>query len=127
MTPFDRNSINEYLANPLNLEEGETDSFSRRMHQGTWNIGRISRAILTRGRTVMKNTVGIPTKFKNKDMTTRAQVALTLTLNNIRPHSHTSTIPVESYYLIYYLVDGRDVDVAQIIANEIKTIAEIST
>ncbi|KAI5418820.1 hypothetical protein KIW84_043159 [Lathyrus oleraceus] len=45
-------------------------------------------------------------KFKKEDMTTRAQVALTLMLYNIRPYSHTSTIPVESSYLLYYLVDG---------------------
>ncbi|CAL5191422.1 unnamed protein product [Lathyrus oleraceus] len=42
MIPFDINAINEYLGKPLNLEEGETNSFSRNMQRGTWNIGRIS-------------------------------------------------------------------------------------
>lgn len=39
---FDRNAINEYLGSPLNLEEGETDSYSRHVAQGNWNIQRIS-------------------------------------------------------------------------------------
>ncbi|KAI5431542.1 hypothetical protein KIW84_035650 [Lathyrus oleraceus] len=40
--------------------------------------------------------------------------------------SHTS-IPVESSYFLYYLVDDKEFDVAQIIANEIKVISENGT
>lgn len=72
----------------------------------------------------MKNVAGIPMKFKKEDMTTRAQMALTLMVYNIMPRSHTFTIPMESTYFLYCLVDGREVYVARIIANEIKAIAE---
>lgn len=60
-------------------------------------------------------------------MKTRAQVALTLMLYNIRPHSHTSIVPVERSYLLYYLIDGKEVDIARIISNEIKAIVESGT
>lgn len=63
---FYRNSINEYLGRPLNLEEGETNAYSRRMQRGSWNIGRISQAILERGRIIVKNDVGVPTKIRKK-------------------------------------------------------------
>ncbi|KAI5395888.1 hypothetical protein KIW84_062175 [Lathyrus oleraceus] len=117
-----RNAINEYLGRPINLEEGETDAYSKKMQRGSWNISRISQAIFERGRTVVKNVAEVPTNFKKEDMTTIAQVALTLMLYNIRPRSHTSTIPVESSYLLYYIIDGMEMDVARIIANEIKAI-----
>lgn len=61
---FDKNVINEYLGIPLNLEEGETNAYSRWMQRGSWYIGRISQAILARGRTIVKKVVGVPTKFK---------------------------------------------------------------
>ncbi|KAI5385867.1 hypothetical protein KIW84_072460 [Lathyrus oleraceus] len=57
-------------------------------------------------------------------MSTIAQVALTLMLYNIGPRSHTSIILVESFYLLYYIVYGREIDVVRIIANEIKEIEE---
>ncbi|KAI5406010.1 hypothetical protein KIW84_052676 [Lathyrus oleraceus] len=118
------NAINEYLGRPLILEEGEIGAYSRRMQRGSWNIGRLSQAILVRGKTVVKNVVRVPTKFKKEDMTTIAQVALTLMLYNIMPYSHTSIILVESSYMLYYIVDGKEINVAQIIVNEIKDIAE---
>lgn len=80
-----------------------------------------------RGRNVVTNASGIPMKFKKEDMTTRTQVALILMLYNIRPRSDTSTILVESHYLLYYLVDGKEIDVAWIISNELKAIAKSST
>ncbi|KAI5426448.1 hypothetical protein KIW84_032031 [Lathyrus oleraceus] len=57
-------------------------------------------------------------------MTTRAQVTLTLMLYKIRAHNHTSSIPMEKSHLLYYFVEVREVDVAQIILNEIRTIVE---
>lgn len=75
----------------------------------------------------MKNVAEVPTNFKKEDMTTIAQVALALMLYNIRPRSHTSTIPVESSYLLNYIIDGMEIDVARIIANEIKAIVESGT
>lgn len=60
-------------------------------------------------------------------MTIIAQVALTLMLYNIGPRSHTSIILVESFYLLYYIVDGREIDMVRIIANKIKEIEESGT
>ncbi|KAI5441515.1 hypothetical protein KIW84_010841 [Lathyrus oleraceus] len=49
---------------------------------------------------------------------------MTLVLYNIRPRSHTSSIPLDTAYLLYYILDNRYVDVARIILNEIKMITE---
>lgn len=64
MILFDRNAINEYLGRPLNLKEGETDSYSRRMQQGTWNIGRICQYILTLGRIIVKKCFRNPNEVQ---------------------------------------------------------------
>ncbi|KAI5388854.1 hypothetical protein KIW84_074493 [Lathyrus oleraceus] len=46
---------------------------------------------------------------------------------NITPCSHTSTIPIESSYLLYYIIDGREIDEDRIFANKISAIAESGT
>ncbi|KAL5052725.1 hypothetical protein RYX36_033407, partial [Vicia faba] len=56
------------------------------------------------------------------DMNTKAQLYVTPLLYNIKPRSHTSTIPIDTYYLLYYMIKGWKIDVAQVIPNEIKRI-----
>ncbi|KAL5082502.1 hypothetical protein RYX36_010923, partial [Vicia faba] len=56
-------------------------------------------------------------------MNTKTQLYVTLLLYNIKPRSHTSTIPVDSACLLHYVIKGWQIDVAQVISNEIQKIA----
>ncbi|KAI5405497.1 hypothetical protein KIW84_052328 [Lathyrus oleraceus] len=53
------------------------------------------------------NALPIEVKFLRKDMNVNAQVLMTLLLYNIRPMSHTSSIPVDTACLLYYILDER--------------------
>ncbi|KAL5073863.1 hypothetical protein RYX36_012847, partial [Vicia faba] len=64
-----------------------------------------------------------PVHFKRRDMNTKAQLYATLLLYNIKPRSHTSTIPIDTTFLLYYTIKGCKIDVAQNISNEIQKIA----
>ncbi|KAI5411676.1 hypothetical protein KIW84_056665 [Lathyrus oleraceus] len=48
----------------------------------------------------------------------------TLVLHNIRPRSNTSLVPMDMAYLMYYILQDRQVDVARVISNDIKMIVE---
>ncbi|KAI5426646.1 hypothetical protein KIW84_032175 [Lathyrus oleraceus] len=74
-------------------------------------------------RTYVTNALGHPTKFNRWDLNTAAQVLMTLVLYNIRPMSNTSSIPMDTAYLLYYIIDEGQVYVERIIANEMKMIA----
>lgn len=39
---FDRNAINDYLGNPLTLEEGEIDAYSKCVVHGNWDMEKFS-------------------------------------------------------------------------------------
>lgn len=49
---------------------------------------------------------------------------MTLVLYNIRPRSHTPSIPLDTAYLLYYILDNRQVNIARIISNVIKMISK---
>lgn len=55
-----------------------------------------------------------------------AQIILLLILYNIKPRSHLSSIPLEATYILFFIPKNRQVNVARIIANEIKMVAESS-
>ncbi|KAL5069948.1 hypothetical protein RYX36_020835, partial [Vicia faba] len=63
--------------------------------------------------------------FKRCDMNTKAQLYTTLLLYNIKPRSHTSTIPIDTTYLLYYMIKGCQIDVAHVISKEIRRISII--
>ncbi|KAL5062416.1 hypothetical protein RYX36_024153 [Vicia faba] len=56
-------------------------------------------------------------------MNTKAQLYATLFLYNIKLGSHTSTIHIDTIFLLYYMIKGWQIDVAQVISNEIRRIA----
>ncbi|KAI5408750.1 hypothetical protein KIW84_054547 [Lathyrus oleraceus] len=56
-------------------------------------------------------------------MTVNAQVLMTLLLYNIRTMSHTSSIPIDTTCLLYYIFNERHVDVARVIYMEIRMIS----
>ncbi|KAI5408747.1 hypothetical protein KIW84_054544 [Lathyrus oleraceus] len=56
-------------------------------------------------------------------MTVNAQVLMTLLLYNIRTMSHTSSIPIDTTCLLYYIFNEWHVDVARVISMEIRMIS----
>jgi len=54
------------------------------------------------------------------DMTLPTQIILKLILHKIRPKSHTSSTTTDVTILNYYILSGRLVNVARIIAKELK-------
>ncbi|CAI8594304.1 unnamed protein product [Vicia faba] len=59
-----------------------------------------------------------------EDLLREAQVLLVLILHNIRPSSHTSAFTLDTPQLLYLIMLGRRIDVAQIIANEMRNVVE---
>ncbi|KAL5080920.1 hypothetical protein RYX36_009341 [Vicia faba] len=45
---------------------------------------------------------------------------MSMVLYNLRPQSHTSSIPVKTVCLLSYMLDEVSVDIARVIANELK-------
>ncbi|KAL5056350.1 hypothetical protein RYX36_037032 [Vicia faba] len=52
-----------------------------------------------------------------------ARVLMVAFLYNIRPHSHPSSIPMETACLLSYILDKKLVDAARLIANELNKVA----
>ncbi|KAL5056305.1 hypothetical protein RYX36_036987, partial [Vicia faba] len=55
----------------------------------------------------------LPVHFKRYDRNIKTQLYATLLLYNIKPRSHTSTIHVDSTFLLHYMIKGLQIDVAQ--------------
>ncbi|KAL5062028.1 hypothetical protein RYX36_023765, partial [Vicia faba] len=102
---FNRNLVSQYLGHPLTLQRGELCSYQKRVasKNGDW--------------------IYFLVHFKRRDMNTKTQLYATLFLYNINPRSHTSTIPIDTSFLLYYMIKGWKIDVAQVISNEIRKIA----
>lgn len=56
-----------------------------------------------------------------------ARAYLVLLLNNIWPRSHCTIIPLDVGCLLYYIIIGKSVDVASIIAGEMRKVATTGT
>ncbi|KAI5415093.1 hypothetical protein KIW84_040521 [Lathyrus oleraceus] len=116
---FTRYEINDYIDNPLTLEEGEKCAYYKRVCRADWNIELIKEALILPGRSYVVNASGLLVKFLRKDMNVHAQVLMNLLLYNIKPMSHTSSIPIDTAYLLYYILDEKQVDATRVISNEI--------
>ncbi|MCI08284.1 hypothetical protein A2U01_0029360, partial [Trifolium medium] len=121
---FDRDTINAILGNPINLPQDELCEFSKHLNRGNWDLEEISRTILLDEKTFNPRALGFPIRYLSDDMTPLAQIILLLIFHNIRPRGHVSSATLETSYLLYYIIEGREVDVARVISNEMKKITE---
>ncbi|KAI5430477.1 hypothetical protein KIW84_034891 [Lathyrus oleraceus] len=121
--PFDRDTINQILGEPLQLGADERDQYhiDLRLHK---DIPAITAALLLPGKSVEPNPSGVPMRYHREDMTPMAQLILLLVLTNIQPKSHTSTVPIPVAHLVHSILANVEIDVARIIANELKTVIE---
>ncbi|CAL5189369.1 unnamed protein product [Lathyrus oleraceus] len=120
---FDRDAINRVLGEPLQLGAEERDTYHTelRLHR---DMDAISAALLLRGKSVELNPSGVPMRYHREDMTPLAQLILLLVLTNIKPKSHTSTVPIPVAHLVHCILTNVQIDVARIIALELKSVIE---
>ncbi|KAI5425841.1 hypothetical protein KIW84_031604 [Lathyrus oleraceus] len=117
---FDRDAINRILGEPLQLGADEKDQYHTdlRLHR---DVPAITAALLLPGKSVELNPSGVPMRYHREDMTPMAQLILLLVLTNIQPKSHTSTVPIPVAHLVHSILTNVEIDVARIIANELKS------
>ncbi|KAL5074851.1 hypothetical protein RYX36_013835 [Vicia faba] len=118
---FDRNEVSQYLGHPLTLPRGEFCSYQERVASKKCILDLVGETLaLTHNHGFFLKASNQPMHFKRGDMNTKAQLYATLLLYNIKPMSHTSTIPIYITCLLYYMIKGWQIDVAQVISNEIR-------
>ncbi|KAL5069226.1 hypothetical protein RYX36_020113 [Vicia faba] len=121
---FDRTSVSQYLNHPLTPQRGELCSYQKRVESKKWRLDLVGDTLdLTPNHGFSLNASNQHVHFNRRDMNTKVQLYATLLLYNIKPRSHTSTIPIDTYFLLYYMIKGWKIDVAQVISNEIQKIA----
>lgn len=121
---FSYDVINTYLSVPLALEEGELDEYAKRLARRCWNINLVSDTRVLSGKSYETSASGALKNFLRKNLNNKPQAMMTLVLLNIMPKSHTFSVPLNTAYLLYYILDDMQMNVARIISNEIKMTAE---
>jgi hypothetical protein len=124
---FDRDAINTYLGNPYTFPDLEDDEeklcpYQRRAAKGDWDHGKIQLEILKRGKKYDRSEAVIPHRAMYSNMTVPAQVIFKFIVHNVWPKSHTSSSTLKVTPLIWYILSGGEVDIARIIARELKKI-----
>ncbi|KAL5068191.1 hypothetical protein RYX36_019078 [Vicia faba] len=121
---FDNNANSQYLGNTLTLPRGEFCAYQKRVASKKWRLDLVGETLsLTPNHGFVFNASNQPVNFKRGYVNTKAQLYATILLYNINPRSHTSTIPVDMACLLYYMIKGWKIYVAQLISNEIQKIA----
>ncbi|KAI5385904.1 hypothetical protein KIW84_072489 [Lathyrus oleraceus] len=103
---FHRDSINEFLGNPLVLHEGQMCRYQESINK-VLDMEEISKKILLDGREVERNPYGVAIRYRREDLIPEAQVLLLFILHNIRPRSHTSTFTMDTIQLLYLIMSGK--------------------
>lgn len=117
---FGRDAINSYLGNPLTLGESERCEYRTMESANRWNLEAVNATLCIRGKSFDLNDQGHPKSWKRENFNLGARAFLVLLLSNIRPRSHTTTIPLDVGCLLYCIMVGKSVDVASIIAEEMR-------
>lgn len=127
--PFDRDSINEFLGNPLVLPPSEDPTVpplctsAKRNAQGNWTYEQIEQDIMNKGRFFMKNDKGEIRHALTKEMNAKACLVFQFLVHNALPRAHTSDAPKAVLPLIQCIMNKVKVDIARIIVNELKAVA----
>jgi len=120
---FDRQGINDYLGKPYKLKHpDDLCPFHIQQNKGILDHKVIQETILKSGTTYEKSVTERDT-VKKCNMTPIAQTVCKLILFNIQPNSHLSTCTIDISPLIYYILTDQPIDIARIIASELKDVA----
>ena len=126
---FDRDTINAYLDNPLELPPPEDPTiptlceYGRKEEARAWNHNRIVRDILLPGKRYNRGKNEEPTTANFSDMTLEAAIIFQFLVHNVVPRSHVTTTPTSATPLIWHIIRGGEVDVARIISDQLKHVA----
>ncbi|KAL5074805.1 hypothetical protein RYX36_013789 [Vicia faba] len=127
--------VREFYVNALPLDGGrfefknwvqaddELCEFHDILARKAWDFESVKNKLCLPGFSYELSAGGIPQKFIRGSLKTKAQLLMTVVLYNIRPHSHTSSIPMEVGGLLDCILEGKTVDVARLISNELKKVA----
>jgi hypothetical protein len=127
--PFDRDSLNAFLNNAFDLEPSPDPTvptlcaYGKRNAKGNWKFEQIERDIMLKGRYFVRNDKGEIRHALTKEMNAKASVVFQFLVHNVVPRAHTSDAPKAVLPLIWCIMKGVQVDIARIIANEMKQVA----
>ena len=123
---FDRDTINAYLDNPLDLPPSEDPTvptlceYGLREENKAWNHDLIQREILLPSKRYNRGKNEEPTTANFSDMTLEAAIIFQFLVHNVVPRSHVTTTPTSITPLIWHIIRGGEVDVARIISDQLK-------
>ncbi|KAL5070242.1 hypothetical protein RYX36_021129 [Vicia faba] len=120
---FSRSKINQYLALPSTFADDELYEYHDILARKAWEFEYAKNKLCLSGHSYELTIGGRPQKFLRSSLKTKAQFLMEVVLYNIRPHSHTSSIPVEICGLLACILEGNTVDVGRLIANELKKVS----
>ncbi|MCI31316.1 hypothetical protein A2U01_0052528, partial [Trifolium medium] len=122
---FDREAINAYLRTPFQFQGNEQRcAFQKHLARGNWDIPLMTNTLLRENGIFELSASGNPLRVLRDEMKTFTQLLLLLVLHNIQPRSHTSDATTNIMGLIFYIHQGLEVDLAGVIASEMKNIVE---
>jgi len=119
--PFDKDSINIFLSDPLQLRGDEDCTYHRLKAQLCgFNDDIVAREICLANQTYQLSLAAKPWRILRKRMKTLSQAWMVFMLANMAPNGHVSDLNIPRYHLLYCLLkDNHFVDVTKIICYEI--------
>ena len=99
------------------------DIYHEHLARGNWDYEMLRSKICLTGHSYELNRAGQPLKFNRSSLKTDVRVLMCVALYNLRPRSHTSSIPMETAGFIAYMLDEAQIDFGWLIANELKRVA----
>ncbi|KAI5407193.1 hypothetical protein KIW84_053443 [Lathyrus oleraceus] len=100
---FHRVVVNEFLGNPLVLQEGKLCRYQESINTVP-NVEEYSKKFLLDGREVERNPYGATIRYRREDLILEAQFFLLFILHNIRSRSHTCTFIMDTTQLLYLIM-----------------------
>src|ERR1051325_1803709 len=123
LVSFSRTAINNFLGINWTAPEDQLDVYHEHLARGNWDFNMLRSKLCLSGHSYELNRAGQPLKFNRSNLKTSARVLMCVALYNLRPRSHTSSIPMETAGLIAYMLDQEQIDFGRLIANELKRVA----
>jgi len=118
--PFDADALNQFLGDPLVLEEGQQCEFSQwRNRADGFDEETIAQLLCTPGQDFARTAAGRWVRIMRTSMNTLTQTWMTLLLSNVLPSDHNSDLPLPKCQLVYAILTRMSVHVAQVIADAI--------
>jgi len=121
---IDADSLNEFLQNPVLLEEGESLPTYFRFCRLRSYPREIEASLCIPGKGFILNTEGQPWKLLKKDLTTLAQTWSVFSYLNLAHTSHTSDLSTDRARLVYGLITRMDMNIGGLISGQMIMMAQ---